>query len=78
MQPVQRRRLFGGAAAADRRPLRQATEVQLLPGTTFSSVNDRGEYDSTGQAVMTMEELEKWLVWQIACVIVEDRCKKGH
>jgi putative transposase len=36
-------------------------EVHLLPGTTFSSVNDRGEYDSAGQAVMTMEELEKWV-----------------
>jgi putative transposase len=43
-------------------------EVHLLPGTTFSSVNDRGEYDSAGQAVMTMEELEKWLAWQIAGV----------
>jgi putative transposase len=43
-------------------------EVHLLPGTTFSSVNDRGEYDSIGQAVMTMEELEKWLAWQIAGV----------
>ena len=43
-------------------------EVHLLPGTTFSSVVDRGEYDSTGQAAMTMNELEKWLAWQIAGV----------
>ena len=41
-------------------------EVHLLPGTTFSSIMERGEYDSTGQAAMTMDELEKWLAWQIA------------
>jgi putative transposase len=40
-------------------------EVHLLPGATFSSVAKRGTYDSVGQAVMTLTELEAWLAWQI-------------
>lgn len=32
-----------------------------LPGTTFSSVKDKFEYDSEGRAVMTFSALEKWL-----------------
>jgi putative transposase len=40
-------------------------EVHLLPGTTFSSVTDRGDYDSGKTAVMTIHELEAWLAWQI-------------
>ena len=43
-------------------------EVHLLPGTTFSSVADRGNYKSTNAAVMTMRELEAWLAVQIAGV----------
>ncbi|MCG8095174.1 MAG: Mu transposase C-terminal domain-containing protein [Candidatus Thiodiazotropha endolucinida] len=31
-----------------------------LPGTTFSNIREKGEYDSTGRAVMTMGALEKW------------------
>ena len=31
-----------------------------LPGTTFSSVADKMEYNSEGKAVMTMAVLEKW------------------
>lgn len=31
-----------------------------LPGTTFSSVNEKLEYDSEGKAVMTFDALEKW------------------
>lgn len=31
-----------------------------LPGTTFSNIGEKGEYDSTGRAVMTMGALEKW------------------
>lgn len=34
----------------------------LVPGTTFSSVKDKGKYDSDAEAVMTMEELERWLL----------------
>jgi putative transposase len=40
-------------------------EMHLLPGTTFSSVKERGEYDSAARAVMSMQELEQWLALQI-------------
>jgi putative transposase len=33
-----------------------------LPGTTFSNVKERGKYDSEANAVLTLQELEKWLV----------------
>ncbi|WP_341906267.1 Mu transposase C-terminal domain-containing protein [Fluviicola taffensis] len=36
-------------------------EVHLIPGTTFSNTKDRGDYDSTGQAVLTIKELDNWL-----------------
>ena len=39
-------------------------EVHLLPGTTFSSVAERGQYKSSDAAVMTMRELETWLLVQ--------------
>lgn len=32
-----------------------------LPGTTFSNVQEKLEYDSEGRAVMTLDALEKWL-----------------
>ncbi|MEV6415357.1 Mu transposase C-terminal domain-containing protein [Kribbella sp. NPDC051718] len=38
-----------------------------LPGTTFSNVAERGGYDSDGRAVLTMAELNAWLVLAIAC-----------
>ncbi len=41
-------------------------EVHLLPGTTFSSVKDRGHYESEARAVLTMSELKRWLTLQIA------------
>jgi len=31
-----------------------------LPGTTFSNVQAKGDYDAEGNAVMTMDALEKW------------------
>ena len=37
-------------------------EIHDLPGTTFSSVAKRGEYDSERNAVMTKDELERLLV----------------
>ena len=43
-------------------------KVHLLPGTTFSDVGDRGDYDSEKNAVMTMDELECWLVHEITGV----------
>ena len=40
-------------------------EVHLLPGATFRSVSDRGDYDSDQKSAMTIQELETWLAWQI-------------
>ncbi|MDP4078524.1 DDE-type integrase/transposase/recombinase [Acidovorax sp. A1169] len=40
-------------------------ELHDLPGSTFSSVKHRGEYDSEGRAVMTKSELEKQLLMLI-------------
>ncbi|MDZ5453908.1 Mu transposase C-terminal domain-containing protein [Labrys sp. ZIDIC5] len=37
-------------------------EIHDLPGTTFSSVKERGDYDSERHAVMTITEFEIWLV----------------
>jgi putative transposase len=42
--------------------------VHLLPGTTFSSVQDKADYDAEGRAVLTMPEFERWLALQIAGV----------
>ena len=39
--------------------------VHLLPGTTFSNVAERGDYDAEGEACMTLSELEVWLAAQI-------------
>lgn len=33
-----------------------------LPGTTFSNVQEKQDYDSEGRAVMTLDALEKWFV----------------
>lgn len=38
-----------------------------LPGTTFSDTNQRGTYDSDGHAVLTVTELQRWLVLATAC-----------
>lgn len=40
-------------------------EIHLLPGTTFSSVADKGDYDAEGQACMTLGEFERWLTLQV-------------
>lgn len=37
-------------------------EIHDLPGTTFSSVKERGDYDSERHAAMTITEFEVWLV----------------
>ena len=36
-------------------------EIQALPGTSFSNIEQRGEYDSEGRAAMTLKEFELWL-----------------
>lgn len=38
-----------------------------LPGTTFSNTSQRGEYDSDGQAALTLAELRAWLALAVAC-----------
>ena len=35
-------------------------KVHQLPGSTFSNIFERGSYDSNGNAIMTIDELEKW------------------
>jgi putative transposase len=40
--------------------------VHLLPGTTFSNVKVRGDYDAEGRATFTLRELEKWMAIEIA------------
>ncbi len=39
--------------------------VHLIPGTTFSSVAERGTYPSEKNAVMTLFELEQWFALQV-------------
>lgn len=43
-------------------------KVHLLPGTTFSDVSDRGDYDSEKNAALTLDELERWLAHEITGV----------
>lgn len=38
-----------------------AQVLQNLPGATFSNPAERGEYDSEGQAALTLTEFETWL-----------------
>ena len=49
-------RLFGTTMGA----------VHLIPGTTYSSIAEKREYDSEKHACMTMSEFEKWLTVQIS------------
>ena len=44
----------------------QMGAVHLLPGTTFSNPTERGEYNSSNAARMTLRELERWIGWEIA------------
>ncbi|WP_159732893.1 DDE-type integrase/transposase/recombinase, partial [Methylosinus sp. Ce-a6] len=39
--------------------------AHLLPGTTFSNVAELGDYDSAKHAVMTLDELERWLALEV-------------
>jgi putative transposase len=39
--------------------------VHMLPGTTFSTIAERGDYDPERHAVMTLDELERWLTLEI-------------
>lgn len=38
------------------------TEVHDIPGTTYSNIREKMDYDSEGNACMTFDEFEKWLL----------------
>ncbi|MCX7056053.1 MAG: DDE-type integrase/transposase/recombinase, partial [Proteobacteria bacterium] len=42
-------------------------KVHLLPGTTYSNIQQRGDYRSEQKATMTLAELERWLAYEICC-----------
>ena len=44
------------------------TRARRLKGTTFSNVEQKGDYDSEGRAIMTRSELEKWFTIYVAKV----------
>ena len=39
--------------------------AHLLPGSTFSNIKDRGDYDSAANSSMTLDELERWFALEI-------------
>lgn len=43
-------------------------KVHLLPGTTFSSVQAKGDWDPEKTAAMTLDEIERWLAHAIVGV----------
>jgi putative transposase len=43
-------------------------KVHLLPGTTFSNIAEKGAHDPEGAAVLTLDELERWLALAITGV----------
>ena len=45
-----------------------AKEVHTLPGTTFSNITQKGEYDSVARSALTLSELEQWLIVYITGV----------
>ncbi len=42
-----------------------SNDVHTLPGTTFSNIKERGEYNPDKHAVMTFKEIEHWLATYI-------------
>jgi putative transposase len=50
--------------------------VHLLPGTTGSNAQDKGDYPAEAQARLTMAELEQWLALEI-CEQYHNRIHKG-
>lgn len=53
-----------------------AKEIHALPGTTFSNIQDKGEYNSAKQASMTLDELHAWFVTYVVGVY-HQRVHKG-
>ena len=48
------------------------TEIHDLPGTTFSSVEEKGEHDPDKHAAMTLSEFERWL-YTLICKVYHRR-----
>ena len=48
------------------------TEIHDLPGTTFSSVEEKGEHDPDKHAALTLSEFERWLMTLI-CKVYHQR-----
>jgi len=48
-------------------------KVHLLPGTTFSNIQARGDLNPEKAAAMTLDETERWLGHAIAGVYHRDR-----
>jgi len=71
-RPVRRPKCHG--AHIERLIGTQMGAVHLLPGTTFSNVVEKGEYNSEKNAAMTFEEAELW----IACEILGKYHNKPH
>jgi putative transposase len=51
-------------------------KTHTLPGTTFSNIKDKGEYDSSKYAALTLAEYERWLAIEI-CKIYHVRRHSG-
>ncbi|GFO59108.1 transposase [Geomonas silvestris] len=51
-------------------------EIHDLPGTTFSSLKERSDYDSEKHAALTKSEFEEWLVTLI-CKVYHQRMHSG-
>lgn len=49
------------------------SSIHALPGTTFSNVAQKGEYDPDGKAVMTLAELEQWVTYQIIDIYHQEK-----
>lgn len=58
-RPVKRPRFGGHVERLQGTLLR---EIHDIPGSTFSSIKDRDQYDSEGRAVMTKDEFERQLL----------------
>jgi putative transposase len=56
---------YGGTVEAGFRTYMRAVHEEL-PGTTFSSVASKFDYDSEGKAVMTLSALERWFALYLA------------
>lgn len=39
--------------------------AHLLPGTTFSNIRERGDYDSEGKARLTLDEFRQWMTQKV-------------